>query len=93
MRPIKYGRQAHVPIPKYDEPILDPKEKTKVQQIVGSVLFYDQALDQTNLVALSEIASNQLKPTNTTQQKNFWSTSLSTSPQIHQRQLDTSHRT
>ena len=39
-----------------------------MQQIVGSVLFYGQALDLTNLVALSDIASDQSKATNKTKE-------------------------
>ena len=45
------------------EPLLEPKGTKKVQQVVGSTLYYGRAVDLTNLIALSDIASDHSKAT------------------------------
>jgi len=45
---------------------LNKDEQHKIQQIVGSLLYYGRAVDPTILVALGSIASQQNKPTETT---------------------------
>ena len=47
-------------------PILSKQETTKIQQIVGSLLYCARAVDPTLLVALGSITSDQNKPTATT---------------------------
>jgi hypothetical protein len=46
--------------------LLPPKDVTIIQQIVGTFLFYARAVDQTMLVALGSIASQQTKATQNT---------------------------
>ena len=47
-------------------PVLPKQEITKIQQVVGSLLYYARAVDPTLLVALGSIASEQIKPTQKT---------------------------
>ena len=46
--------------------MLDKIQTTKIQQVVGSLLYYARAMDPTLLVALGSIASSQNKPTEKT---------------------------
>ena len=47
-------------------PLLNAPNTTKVQSIVGSLLYYARAIDATLLPALNTIAASQAKPTETT---------------------------
>ena len=47
-------------------PLLSIQDTTKVQSIVGSLLYYARAIDCTLLTALNTIAANQSAPTETT---------------------------
>jgi hypothetical protein len=67
--PIKYGRDNQAPSPLNDSPLLDEAGKKCVQQIVGSFLYYAQAVDPTILMALSEISSQQAAPTENTMKR------------------------
>jgi hypothetical protein len=51
-----------------DSAILPPSELTRIQEIVGTFLFYGNAMDSTMLVALGTIASKQSKGTHSTAQ-------------------------
>ena len=42
-----------------EEPLLDKKDNTRVQQVVGKVLFYARAIDSNLLMGLNTIASQQ----------------------------------
>jgi hypothetical protein len=64
--PIKYGKDSQAPSPLDDSPLLDEAGKKRVQQIVGSFLYYARAVDPTFLMALSEISSQQGAPTEDT---------------------------
>ncbi len=64
--PIKYGTDNQAPSPLDDSPLLDAAGKKRVQQIVGSLLYYARAVDPTVLMALSEISSQQSAPTENT---------------------------
>jgi hypothetical protein len=64
--PIKYGKDNQAPSPLDKSPLLDEAGKKRVQQIVGSFLYYAQAVDPTILMALSEISSQQAAPTENT---------------------------
>ena len=44
-------------------PVLNKKETTKIQHVMGSLLYYTRAVDPTLLVALGSIASSQNEPT------------------------------
>ncbi len=45
----------------HDSPLLDDKRKQNVQQVIGSILYYERAVDKTTLPALSSIVSKQAK--------------------------------
>ena len=48
----------------HDEtPILDLSDKRKVQEILGTLLYYAHAVDSTMLVAIGTLASQQATPT------------------------------
>jgi hypothetical protein len=64
--PIKYGTDNQSPLPIDDSPRLDKAGKKRVQQIVGSFLYYAQAVDPTILMALLGISSQQAAPTENT---------------------------
>ncbi len=50
-------------------PLLDKKGIKRVQQIVGSILYYARAVDMTVLIALSSIAMEQTKATEMTMKR------------------------
>ncbi len=64
--PIKCGKYNQSPSPLDDNPLLDKAGKKRVQQIVGSFLYYARAVDSMILKALSEISSQQASPTKNT---------------------------
>jgi hypothetical protein len=69
--PIKYGKDNQLPSPLDKSPCLDKAQKKCVQQIVGSFLYYAQAVGPTVIMALSEIALQQTASTeNTMKHKN-----------------------
>jgi hypothetical protein len=69
--PIKYGKDNQAPSPLDESPCLNEAQKQCIQQIVGSFLYYARAADSTILMALLEIASQQVVPTeNTTERVN-----------------------
>ena len=59
----KYGKDAQVPITKDSSETLNQKEKKRVEQIVGSILYYARAIDLTALIGLSSTVSQQAKAT------------------------------
>ncbi len=48
---------------------LSKDEKKYIQQVIGTLLYYNQAMDATILVALSSLASAQSTPTKATMQQ------------------------
>jgi hypothetical protein len=64
--PKKFGTEAQAPLPPDALPQLDAKGVKKVQQIVGSILYYARAVDMTILMAFSSIAVEQTKATENT---------------------------
>jgi hypothetical protein len=52
----KFGSNAQDPLPPIDTPKLDAEGIKHVQQIMGSIFCYAQAVDMTVLIALSSIA-------------------------------------
>jgi hypothetical protein len=64
--PKKFGTEAQSPLPPDATPKLNESGIKKVQQIVGSILYYARAVDMTVLMALSSIAVEQTKATETT---------------------------
>ena len=63
-----YGKQPQL-TPIDTSPKLPDKEKTRIQQIVGTFLYYGRAIDATILPALSELATTQANPTENTKKK------------------------
>jgi hypothetical protein len=64
--PIKYGKDNQSPSSLDESSRLDEAQKKCIQQIVGSFLYYAQAVDPTILMALLEIALQQVAPTENT---------------------------
>ncbi len=57
----RYGAAAQTPLPTDISPKLSDAEIKEVQRIVGSILYYAQAVDITVMMALSSIASKQTR--------------------------------
>jgi hypothetical protein len=64
--PVTYGKDNQAPNPTNNSPLLDDTGKKRIQQIVGSFLYYAQAVDPTILMASSDIATQQSAPTKIT---------------------------
>eukprot|EP00804_Cyclotella_cryptica_P014654 CCRYP_012668-RA/>CCRYP_012668-RA protein AED:0.51 eAED:0.40 QI:0/0/0/1/0/0/2/0/482 len=64
--PKKFGADSQDTLPPDDSKPLDPDNVKRVQQVVGSLLFYARAVDNTILPALSTIASSQAAATELT---------------------------
>lgn len=58
-----YGQKTQKPFPIDRSTPLHPTKTKRIQQILGSLLFYARAIDSTLLVAINTIASTQAKPT------------------------------
>ena len=63
-----YGRKPQM-APIDNTPPLPDEEKRRIQQIVGSFLYYARAIDSTILPALSKISTLQAHPTEATKKK------------------------
>ena len=61
--PPRYGAHQQFADAPDDSPVLSSKELTKLQAIIGSVLFYARAVDYTMLEAVNHLASEQSHPT------------------------------
>jgi hypothetical protein len=59
--PKQFGAESQAPLPPNNSPRLGVKGIKWVQKIVGSILYYVQAVDMTVLMALSIIAVEQTK--------------------------------
>ena len=57
--PITYDKDTQAPMPTDDSPLLDDASKKRIQQVVGSFLYYARAVNPTILMALSKIATQQ----------------------------------
>lgn len=68
VRPIQYGVTMQEEVPHDTSEILNDAQKTLIQQIIGTLLYYARAVDMTLLAALSSVASQQSKPTKQTWQ-------------------------
>ncbi len=67
--PINYGKDNQAPNPTDDSPLINDADKKQIQQVVGSFLYYAQAVDMTILMALSDIATQQAPPTKNTKNR------------------------
>jgi hypothetical protein len=61
-----YGAPIQLTAPTDLSPELPPTDKTKIQEIIGTLLYYGRAVDSTILVALGSLASTQAKSTQAT---------------------------
>ena len=61
-----YGATVQYAKPDNATKLLSKEEKKYIQQIIGTFLYYRQAVDSTMLTALSSITSNQAEPTKET---------------------------
>jgi hypothetical protein len=61
--PIAYGAKIQLAPATDTSQLLDDGHKHRIQEIVGSLLYYAHAVDNKLLVALSAIAACQAKPT------------------------------
>jgi len=68
-QPRKFGAASQDPIDEDGSPKLDDKRVTRIQQIVGSILYYARAIDHTNLPGLSGIASEQADARESTEER------------------------
>jgi hypothetical protein len=66
--PISYGTKSHITPDPDSLELLDVSRKCRVQEIVGSLLYYARVVDNKLLVALSTIAACQAKATIATEQ-------------------------
>ena len=64
-----YGQKVHYAEPTDDAPTLDSVDINLIQKIVGTFFYYGIAVDNTILVALSTIASEQSAATPNTAKK------------------------
>ena len=67
-QPRKFGAAAQDPIDEDITPTIDKERITRIQQVVGMVLYYARAVDLTSLPGLSGIASEQSTATESTEQ-------------------------
>ncbi len=66
--PISYGAKTHLTPESDASELLDDARKHRIQEIVGSLLYYTRAVNNKLLVALSAIAARQAKSTVATEQ-------------------------
>jgi hypothetical protein len=64
----QYGAHPQMTPAHDDSTILPQPELTRIQEIIGTLLFYGRAINSTMLVALGTIASKQIKGTDSTSQ-------------------------
>jgi len=67
--PKKYGAAAPDPIPANDSESLNAAGLIRIQQIVGALLYYARAVDNTILLSLSVIPSKQVQPSQLTHKR------------------------
>ncbi len=66
--PISYGAKSHITSDPDSSELLDASRKCRIQEIVGSLLYYAKVVDNKLLVAFGAIATHQAKATVTTEQ-------------------------
>jgi hypothetical protein len=67
-QPIAYGAKSQLTPDADTSKLLDDNRKHRIQEIVGSLLYYARAVDNKLLVALSAIAARQACATVATEQ-------------------------
>ena len=64
--PRRCGNGTQDPIPHKETPTAGPNGILRVQQVVGTILYYAQAVDVTVLTAITTLESKQAKATTNT---------------------------
>ena len=67
--PLQYGRKSQEKPVDIESKALDKNGKLRVQQVVGSFLYYARAVDMTILHTLNSIAADSSKPTERTMER------------------------
>ncbi len=67
--PSTYRKDTQAPTPTDDSPLLDNASKKRIQQDIGSFLYYAWAVKPTILMALFGIATQQAAPTENTRKQ------------------------
>jgi hypothetical protein len=67
--PRRFGTDAQAPVPHDDLPVLPLARIRRIQQIIGTILYYARTVDITTLVALSSITAEQTTATEKMEQK------------------------
>ncbi len=68
-QPRPFGRDAQKTVEHNNLPVLPPDRIKRIQQIIGTIMYYARAVDLTTLVALSSIASEQTSATADTEKR------------------------
>ena len=68
VKPV-YGAKAQYSADDDDSPLLSKADKTFIQEVTGTFLYYARAVDSTMLAALGSIATQQANPTENTMKK------------------------
>jgi hypothetical protein len=63
-----YGAKTQFTAPPDDSPPMDSSDKTRLQEVIGTLLYYARAIDSTMLVCLGTLAAAQTKGTAATTQ-------------------------
>ena len=61
-----YGAKSQYTTDKDDSPVFSSAEKKLIQEVTGTFLYYARAIDDTMLLALGSIATQQAAPTENT---------------------------
>ncbi len=69
LAPKQFGTEAQAPFPTNDSPRLDKAGIRRLPRIMDSILYYARAVDMTLSMALSTIASKQIKASEKTLEK------------------------
>jgi hypothetical protein len=64
-----YGAKTQFTTPPDESPALDAADKTRILEVLGTLLFYARAIDSTLLTAIGELATEQSQATKTTMDK------------------------
>ena len=62
----QYGTKVQFTEPEDKTPLFQPKDITKLQQIIGAMLYYARAVDVTLMTTFNELASTQTNGTQAT---------------------------
>lgn len=70
--PPEYGATVQYPAPLDTTPSVSLAMRTRIQEILGTLLFYARAVDDTMLVAINTLASEQACATEATMKRIVW---------------------